>query len=170
MKDKIKKLFKHKEEDVEPILRSKELKKYGLLSKLGRKDLRLLRNLLIKRNFRAGEVLFKLGFPHSVLYFIAEGEILIYLEQGECEIELAHLETHDFFGEVGLFVETTRSACARAEVDTIVLAMTKRDFNAYINQNGKAGEKLLTKISTNLCNSLIATNDRLKKMSEAAGK
>jgi len=90
------------------------LKNFYLLNQLNNKELKQISLFLLRRKFSKGEMLYKANFPHTVLYFVVEGEIKIFLENNGTEIELIRKKEYEHFGEIGLFLEMNRSAGARA--------------------------------------------------------
>jgi CRP/FNR family transcriptional regulator, anaerobic regulatory protein len=146
------------------------LKNFYLLNQLNNKELKQISLFLLRRKFSKGEMLYKANFPHTVLYFVVEGEIKIFLENNGTEIELIRKKEYEHFGEIGLFLEMNRSAGARAEKDSTLLAMTKKDFQEYVHQNPKTGVKLLSAISSYLCEILIKNNEQLTKKAEQSNE
>lgn len=140
----------------------KNLEHYQLLKGLSERELRLIRNLLLERHYKKGEQVFRRNYPQVVLYFVAQGDIKIYLDNNGEEIELIHKVQHDHFGEMALVLESTRTASARAEEDSILLAMTSKDFKEFVDKNPKAGNKLLFNISRYLSELLKMSNKRLE--------
>lgn len=134
------------------------LKQYDLLKGLRKRELRQINNLLVERRYKKGEVIYKKGYPHTVLYFVAEGDVLIYLEKDGDEIELLHKKPFEHFGEVGLFMDMNRTASARAVEDTILLSLTKKNFNEFVRNSSKIGVKIMSNISAYLCRMLVKNN------------
>ena len=73
--------------------------------------------------FERGESLARQGEPSDAFFIFIEGEVVIHLEQqGEEAVELATIGPPESVGEMGVLLETTRSASVRATGDS-VLAM-----------------------------------------------
>ena len=73
--------------------------------------------------FERGESLARQGEPSDAFFIFIEGEVVIHLEQqGEEAVELATIGPPESVGEMGVLLETTRSASVRATSDS-VLAM-----------------------------------------------
>jgi CRP-like cAMP-binding protein len=141
-----------------------ELKKYDILKGLKSKELRQIYNLVVTRRFKPGEIIYKKGFPHTVLYFVAEGDVKIYLEKDDEEIELIHKKPYEHFGEVGLFIDMNRTASARAEEPTVLLSLTKKDFKEFVKNSPRVGVKILNNISNYLCQIMIENNKKIMEL------
>jgi len=62
---------------------------------------------------------------------------------------------------VGLFLEEERTATIVASKDSVLLGISKRDMNRFIDEYPRAGSKILRKLATVLCTHLINTNKTL---------
>lgn len=142
----------------------KELGKYSILKSLSKKDRKQLSNLLLERHYQEGELVYRINYPHTVLYFVAEGEIKIFLEEDGQDLDLINKKQYEHFGEIGLFLEISRTASARAVKESVLLAMTKKDFDDYIRLNPKAGNRILMEIGSRLCQIIIMNNKRIREL------
>ncbi len=147
-----------------------KLKNFDLLKDLSNKELKQISNLLIERPYKAGEIVYKINYPHTVLYFVAEGEIKIFLEKDGEEIELIRKKKNEHFGEVGLFLEMNRTASARAEEPSLLLAMTKKEFHEFIDIYPKIGVKILKAVSSFLCRIMIMSNEKITKSQDQSNE
>jgi CRP/FNR family cyclic AMP-dependent transcriptional regulator len=67
-----------------------------------------------RRRYPAKSVIIYAGDKPDVLYYIVEGSVSVLIEDSDGrEIVLAYLNPGDFFGEMGLFEESHRSAWVR---------------------------------------------------------
>lgn len=65
--------------------------------------------------YRAGEVIFRQGYPSDHAYIIRSGTVEIYKElSGGAEEHVADLHEGQMFGEYGVLDDAPRSASARA--------------------------------------------------------
>jgi len=68
--------------------------------------------------YRAGEVIFRQGYPSDNAYIIESGTVEIYKENPDgSEERIAELGAGHMFGEYGVLDEAPRSASARAKTD-----------------------------------------------------
>ena len=69
-----------------------------------------------RRRYPPKSVIIYAGDQPDVLYYIIEGSVTVLIEDSDGrEIVLAYLNPGDFFGEMGLFDESTRSAWVRTK-------------------------------------------------------
>jgi CRP-like cAMP-binding protein len=80
-----------------------------------------------------GTILFKGGDPPASLYMVRSGEVEIFTQNRHGKkVLLALLESGNFFGEIGPFLDKPRTANARTTRPTELMEMTKEDFNACL--------------------------------------
>ncbi len=96
----------------------------------------------------AGEVLFSQGDPGDDLFVVAWGEVAVLVPQ-----EVARLSEGEFFGEIALLADQTRTATVRATVDSQVLAFDR----ALLGDLVAASPDLLVVLLRFLRERLIAT-------------
>lgn len=87
---------------------------------LSPEDLGSLERIIQKNNFRAGKVIFRQGEEGTDLFIIREGNISVWLREGDKTKELVRLREGSFFGEMSLFDEYPRSATVLALSDVLV--------------------------------------------------
>jgi len=85
--------------------------------------------------FQPGETVIKEGEPGEIMYLIIEGEVSVNKGQAkDHEIELDRISVGDYFGEMALFEDIPRSATIRAEKETHLLMLNKRDFAEIVRE------------------------------------
>ncbi len=138
----------------------KSLLSIPIFSKLTRRELGMLMNIIHNRIYVAGEYIFYQGDPGLGLYIIRDGEVIIQRKKGEEEIiSLASFSKGDFFGELALIDGEKRSASAVSNSNTRLAVIFKPDLDEFIENYPKSGIKILRGISE-----IIAT--RLRKINE----
>ena len=143
------------------------LRNVTFLNGLNRLELKLFSRLLHRREFEKNEWVFREDYPHTVLYIIAEGNIDIILEKNrEEEINLVTLTSEDYFGEVGLFTDSQRTASARAASDAVLYAVSQKEFQVFINEHPRTASKILFQFAGKLSKDLIRTNRKLKAIND----
>jgi CRP/FNR family transcriptional regulator, cyclic AMP receptor protein len=83
---------------------------------------------------RKGEAIFRQGERGDSMFLIRSGQVRILLECAGHEAAVAMLKPGDFFGELSLLSEATRSATAEALEDTTLLVVS-RDVFAMMMQD-----------------------------------
>jgi CRP-like cAMP-binding protein len=127
---------------------------------LNSKYLKLLLKLIHNRLYAPNEHIFYQGDPGIGLYIIRDGEVVVNktTEDGE-QFDLASFHRGDFFGELALLDEETRSASAIAMKETKIAVLFKPDLDEFIETYPKQGIKILRGLSQ-----IIAT--RLREVNE----
>lgn len=91
------------------------------------------------------DILINRGTESDCIYFLSKGIIEIYIDdprQGMVEDEYFELELGSIFGEIGVLLNTKRSAYARAQDYSILEFLTKDDYK-ILCQNNHNFQKLL---------------------------
>lgn len=140
------------------------LKKMILFSTLNKRELKKLALIAYEKKYNADEYLFKENNPASCLFIIKEGEVLIERTNEEEDIlQLATLKTGDFFGELTLLEDTTRTASARCIKNTEVIAFFKEDLLSLIEREPVMGIKILFELAKMIGQRLKETNKLVHK-------
>ncbi|MEA1973111.1 MAG: cyclic nucleotide-binding domain-containing protein [Candidatus Cloacimonadota bacterium] len=126
-------------------------------------ELKKFKHLYFERKYTKGEILFKEDYPHAVLYIIKSGSISITINTKEGAIELTKLYEGDYFGELGLFIDSLRTADVVAIEDCTLYAVSKNLFKTFIEKHPRIGSKILYSIAQKLSKDLTETNKMLKK-------
>lgn len=138
----------------------KSLLSIPIFSRLSKRELGILMNIIHTRNYVAGEYIFYQGDPGLGLYLIREGEVTIRRKTDDNQtVSLALFTKGDFFGELALIDGEKRSASAVSETETRLVVIFKPDLDEFIDDYPKTGNKILRGISE-----IIAA--RLRKINE----
>jgi CRP/FNR family cyclic AMP-dependent transcriptional regulator len=138
----------------------KSLLSIPIFSRLTRRELAMLMNIIHNRIYVAGEYIFYQGDPGLGLYIIRDGEVMIQRKKEDEEVvSLASFTKGDFLGELALIDGEKRSASAVSSSDTRLAVIFKPDLDEFIENYPKSGIKILRGISE-----IIAT--RLRKLNE----
>jgi CRP-like cAMP-binding protein len=88
---------------------------------------------IVPLRFDAGETIIRQGEPGSRFYIITEGSVEVVRANGTGpEEQLARLGPGQYFGEVALLEDVTRTATVRALVDTKVMSIARQDFRTLV--------------------------------------
>jgi CRP/FNR family cyclic AMP-dependent transcriptional regulator len=156
-------IFREKNEDYRDIRIL--LKQIPLFTRLNKGELREMLRLIHHRQYQDGEVIFWEGEPGVGMYIVQKGEVGIYMDYAkEDQKELVHLEPGDFFGEMALLEEDSRSATAVAMNETHLFALIHPDLFDLIGRKPQLGVKLLTALANMLARRLRKTNQDLQQL------
>lgn len=101
----------------------------------------------------AGQTLFSQGDPGDSLYVVAWGEIAVLAPH-----EVARLREGEFFGEIALLADRSRTATARATVDSQVLAIDRHLLHDLISASPDLLKVLLRFLRERLIANLAETS------------
>jgi CRP/FNR family transcriptional regulator len=108
-----------------------------------------------------GDTIFSEGDESDAFYLILGGKVKIIRYREDREIILAILMKNQFFGEMGAFRNTPRTASAVAITETKLLRFPSKDLLKLIEAYPEVGIKIL-KV---LANRLLVMNKRLDMLS-----
>ena len=94
----------------------------------------LLRDLILELKPRVvlpGDIIFAAGMPVDGMYFLLDGDVDIFVPQGEIVIRLGE---GSFFGEMALLTNSPRNATARAANHCFLFLLERRAFEQAIHR------------------------------------
>ena len=106
------------------------LKKIHLFYGLEDDDYERIANELEEMPVAQGGVVFEQGVKADSFYLIYGGSVRIVRKQNNKEIQLAHLVKNDYFGEMALVEHRLRSATVTTLTDTLLLVLSRKDFDS----------------------------------------
>ncbi|HOH98525.1 MAG TPA: cyclic nucleotide-binding domain-containing protein [Candidatus Cloacimonadota bacterium] len=130
-------------------------RRFSIFKNLNDFELSLLDNVMHRREFKAGEVLFETGYPIEVVFFIEKGEVLLtgslHDETGSIVCKNQHLGLIDaYYGG-----KRNRTATAKTDVSAFALAVT--DLEELIQSRPRTGNKILEAICKSFSQYIIET-------------
>lgn len=90
-----------------------------------------------------GTVIIREGETQTCAYRIMVGRVEVYKEAGGKRLVLARLGPGQFFGEMNLVLESTRSASIAALEDCVLRVITQETFNRLLRKDPKSALPLL---------------------------
>ncbi len=103
-----------------------------------------------RKNYTAGEVLFRQGERGDSCFFVARGQIrgeVIYEEEGKRYTSEFKIGPGGIFGEMSLFTGLPRTATGVFEEETELLEITAEDFAGLLARNPKLAEVIAEVVS-----------------------
>ena len=101
---------------------------------------------ITQEHFEPGEEVFHQGDIGDRIYIIVNGQAEVVREDGDMEIMLARLGAGEYFGEMALLKQSTRSATVRCTSPMDTLSLPKREFSmlaAYLPQMRETLESVM---------------------------
>jgi CRP/FNR family cyclic AMP-dependent transcriptional regulator len=103
------------------------------------------------RPYAAGETILREDEPGDLFFVIIRGQVKVFVdsEHGR-EVVLTHLQAGDFFGEMALFDNETRSASVSALTASDLVVLRRKDFLAVLEEEFPIARRILTTLSARL--------------------
>lgn len=149
------------------------IKGIKLFSHINDEESFYLKNIGKEESYTEGKTIFKEGADGDAFYAVISGKVRITkksaIDDKNQEV-LALIREGEFFGEMALFDEGTRTANASAHTDTVLFVITADAFNTMIKNNYKLAIKLLLGFIRTLSKRLKSMNQEMVDLlfSEAA--
>lgn len=114
---------------------------------------------------KADTIIFKEGDVSHIMFIVLEGQVKIYVERNEEEVELAIIDKYDFFGEMAIYRNRPRSANAKVLADAkLVVIKSRQQLEQFIQENPNFAGRMMVIMG----NRLACSNDLLlEKMGES---
>ncbi len=115
------------------------LQKIALLGGLSRTQLDELSALLQPRRYQGASTIFYEGSASDEMYFIEQGQVELWATTLQGPVLLETLSQGDYFGEIALLSGRGHPGTAYALVATDVWALTKIDFDSFLQRYPNLG-------------------------------
>ncbi len=139
------------------------LKKIYLFRKLNEEELKHILKIASAKSFKKNKAVFNEGEKGDAFYIVLKGSIRISTNvPGVGEEALAVLKKGDYFGEMALIDNVSRSASAIANEETILLKITDANFRHLLVNDHSIAYKLLWELVQTLSKRLRETDNKLK--------
>lgn len=102
------------------------------------------------RRVAAGTVLFREGELGSTMYVIQKGKVRITRAVGDREALLAVLPAGEFFGEMAIITNSSRSATATVEEDAMLLEIDAATFEAMVRARAEIALRMIKRLAMRL--------------------
>lgn len=124
------------------------LKKVPLFRDLKEKQLKMIANILVERKFKAGDVIVQQGTGGEGFFMISTGTAEAVFKNSEGEkVVVNSFGPTDFFGELALLSEGTRTASIIAKEDLTTEALTRWDFRAILVEDAEMAVTILEELA-----------------------
>ena len=145
----------------------KLLKAMRLLSQIPERQLAGLAEFLRIKELEPGAVIFQEGSTGMSLYFVSSGQVRISKSfSGGSSADLAMLGPGDFFGEMALIEEATRSASAIALGPCVLFELFHGDLTRWVKSNPQQAVQFFAELVHLQSNRLRRTSNELTLQSD----
>ncbi len=142
------------------------IEEMDILSNCSQDEIDLLKEKMQHKTFSANEYICREGDHDSTIFFLLKGRVSVVVTLQD-EQRLKRIVTYNpgvFFGELALLENKERSADVIAELDSSVLALTKKNFDALLSEHPKIGSTLLFNLSKELSSRLRHATWQIKTL------
>jgi len=127
--------------------RAEMLEKTPLSKDFSWRELEELSKYMSAEMFTKNTSIFEEGDKQAFMCVIFKGKVDILKESGKENKLITSIGPGRIFGEMSVIDGSTRSATAKASEDTIIMVLTKQEFNRILDEKPRMGAKILQKIS-----------------------
>jgi CRP-like cAMP-binding protein len=140
------------------------LRKVTLFQDLNEQNLATLTSLLVRKQIRAGNLVFRELDESDALYIVEQGHVVVskHVSTG-VDLVLTRFYPGDFFGEMGLFDSGPRSASAQTEVDTVLWMLGRKAFQQIFSDYPEMASRICYRLITVFIQRLRATNEQARE-------
>ena len=112
------------------------LRNVPLFAMLQESQISLLTSVVSRRSFARGTTIMAAGDVTDSLYLVISGRLKVMMSDDEGrEVILSMLGPNEYFGEMGLIDDSTRSASVISLEACELLVLSKRDFRKCLSEN-----------------------------------
>ena len=127
------------------------IRRVALFSELGNGELEALSRAFSPRTLAAGSQVIRESEPGDLFFVILRGEVKVFVDSPDGrEVVLSHLQAGDFFGEMALLENETRSASVTALTDCELAVLGRPEFFAVLGRDFSLTRKILQTLSSRL--------------------
>jgi CRP-like cAMP-binding protein len=99
------------------------------------------------KKYNDGEIIVRQGETGSCMYVIQQGEVEVVAGAKDQELSLRTLGPNDFFGEMALFEDETRTATIRSKGSSHILTIDKKSFLGGIHEDPSLAFRIVQTMS-----------------------
>jgi CRP-like cAMP-binding protein len=115
---------------------------------LSQRQLLKIHKLIHIRHFEEGEIVFRQNDPGVGMYVIRDGLVDVYNEFDDLTRKhILSMKPGDFFGEIALLNDSTRSATVVSAKKSILFGLFRPDLMSVLDSDPKLGNKIIYRIA-----------------------
>ena len=138
------------------------LRHVPVFADLSKREIRAVEKIVHSRDYKPGETVFQQGDPGLGMYIVITGQIqIVNNADPENPVVYSELNDGDFFGDLALVDDSSRSASAIANADTRLVAFFSPELKNIITRFPGLGNKILMNLAKVIAQRLRKTNDLL---------
>ena len=138
------------------------LRNVPIFAGFSKRELREVERIVHHRNYQTNEVIFRKGDPGLGMYVILQGGVqIVKNEDPDNPIVYSDLSDGDFFGDMALVDDASRSATALSSGETRLISFFRPELQDIITRFPAIGNKLLMNLAMVIASRLRKTNEYL---------
>ncbi|MCX5812222.1 MAG: cyclic nucleotide-binding domain-containing protein [Proteobacteria bacterium] len=127
--------------------RAEMLEKTPLSKEFSWGELEELSKYMSTETFPKGAAIFEEGDKKAFMCIIFKGKVNILKESGNENKLITYIGTGRIFGEMSVIDGSPRSATAIASEETVLIVLTRQEFDRILDEKPRMGAKILQKIA-----------------------
>jgi CRP/FNR family transcriptional regulator, cyclic AMP receptor protein len=114
-------------------------------------ELQAVSRVASSRHYAPNAPILRAAEPGDLFFVLVRGEVKVFVDSPEGrEVVLTHLQAGEFFGEMALFEDETRSASVTAVTEAELVVLSRQDFLAVLAHDFPLTRKILKTLSARL--------------------
>lgn len=146
-------------ESVQP----QELRNFPLFAAFSDKDLEEFFHFTKVQEAMPEQVIIKKDAPCDAAYLLVSGQVRVRLLVGFEEVVLARIGPGEFFGELGMFTQSRRTADVVAQTESRLLRVSAQAFQLMIRQIPRLAAPLLFSMAQCMAHRIADDNKKLQR-------
>lgn len=137
------------------------LRSLTIFKDLDKNELEIVHKHVFEKSVKKDSILFVEGMPGELLYIIMSGCVEIIKETKDNEKKvLATMRANDIIGEMSLIDSAPRTATGITNADSVLLVITKQNFNEILQSDPRIAAKILMGLLKVISRRLRITTDK----------
>lgn len=142
------------------------LRRIPLFSGIDPAKLKLLAFASERKDYDAGQNLFRQGEVGDAAYVIVNGVADIIVETSAGEIRVAEFKDNAFIGEIAILCDVPRTATVRAQTNLEVLKVKKEHFLGLIRDFPELGIEVMRELASRLSKTTAELSDTRREIEQ----
>ena len=123
-----------------------------------------LKSACTERRLEKDELLIKRGEPGGDLFFLLEGELLVYVKEKNREVEIVRVQAPAIVGELELLTHQVRTASVRALSKCQVYSLEQEKIEQRLSDGDPAALKVMLAISRVIAGRLAGMTEKFVEL------
>lgn len=135
-----------------------------LTQKLSQGEREAIAKIVTPRTFKAKNVIIWEGVKDDKMYFVKSGKVIVSKKvRGDIEEVLARFGPGDFFGELALVEQCSRTATVSAEEDTVLFILENKKLTELEKESPQVVSKFYRALLVEIGRRLLKTTEKLQE-------